>query len=252
MNRFFAIRKKKDKTEQSKSNDDNDSLNDADRSLLNQLVPSSTLNIDNTNKNGEIIDYIDDVATVNYINTNDYRKKSTGSTISTTGSSSKSNNFLSVDSCYAIQPKQNNLLSPNQANERINEKHRRPSIFDYMNEQEIDSETENQLLKSTKTPCSTVSNSSNDFIETSTTTLNTTNEKSFIKSLGFNHNGLNSNKGPKHITYSISSDNFVKVTDGSLSTSTSQIPLLQISFASDDQDGKYLISRILIYNFFFL
>ena len=209
MNRFFAIRKKKDKKEQSKSNDDDDNLNDADLSLLNQLVPTSTLisshNTDNNNinKNGEIIDYIDDVATVNYINTNDYRKKSTGSTISTTGSSSKSNNFLSVDSCYAsIQPKQNlNLLSPNQANERINEKHRRPSIFDYMNEQDIDSETENQLLKSTKTPCSTVSNSSNDFVETSTTTLNTTNEKSMIKSFGLNKN----NKGPKNITYSISS-----------------------------------------------
>jgi hypothetical protein len=243
MNRFFSGRKKNDKKEQIQQNC-NESLNDTDHSLLNQLVPSSplipSLNVDNNNsnnsKNGEIMDYIDDVTTVNYIN----RKKSAG-TISTTGSNSKSNNFLSVDSCYAFQHKQNNLLSPNQTNEKINEKHRRPSIFDYMNEQDIDSETENQLLQSTKTPCSTVSNSSNDFGDTSTTTLNTntTTEKSLIKNLNSNYNGIK--KRPKNITYSISSDNFVRVKDVSLATSTSQIPLLQISFASDDQDGKYYV-----------
>jgi hypothetical protein len=245
MNRFFASRKKKEPKQ------DNESLNDADRSLLNQLVPTYSSQNNTDNKNVEKIDYIDDVATVaNYININDSnnnRTKSIG-TISTIGSSNKStNNFLSVDFCYAIQHKPNNLQLPNMTNERINDKHRRPSIFDYMNEQDIDSETENQLLKSTKTPCSTVSNSSIDFVETSTTTLNTTNEKSFIKSLDTNNNDNRNgiNKGPKNISYSISSDNFVRVTDGSLTTSTSQIPLLQISFASDDQDGKYDLFMLL-------
>jgi hypothetical protein len=198
MNRFFSSGQKQTKKE---------------KASANQLVPNTCHKSNQQEEDDSSIAFVSQLGPT-----------SSNSTV-------KTSNFLKVDSASANQ---------------METKHRRPSIFDYMNEHDMESD---ELLKTGGLGSARqASFSSNEPINTTITTTLTSSTANRLVLNG--SKSVDSNN--RFMQYSVSSDNFGKhltvngemVSDimGSGSTvggsSTSQIPLLQISYASDDQTDE--------------